>query len=348
MAVAAEDRADHAGVALAPRIGAQLIDVLLPPRDLRRAVALVGEGGEDQPVDALGLRLRVRRRRGCRRTTCRKNASFAGRSPARRRATAASRSSTPLAMSELFAGTAGMAIAVMVHGPHVVAVTGEHIHQRIFALAGHGQVVAASAPTFDEPCTRNSTGSGGSPAAGAPRRFRHMLSFTSPFWPNIRWLQILAGRGAPACACAGAMPETRPGADAETRARDQGASCDGMIGHDALPMRFNGRLSSKPRMGSFPAGARIAVRTASAGGVWPNIAQRRTIKRMLPPSRRHTTSASGAGSRWRPIPTSPALRHMERRNQGMPANASCQCGLGFEVATRAFRLFVGNSNPPYK
>jgi len=39
------------------RIGAQRLDVLLPPLDLRGAFALVGEGGEYQPVDVLGLRL---------------------------------------------------------------------------------------------------------------------------------------------------------------------------------------------------------------------------------------------------------------------------------------------------
>ena len=59
MAVTGEDRADHGGVALTPRIGAQFGDVLLPALDLLRALALVGEGGEDEPVDALGLRLGV-------------------------------------------------------------------------------------------------------------------------------------------------------------------------------------------------------------------------------------------------------------------------------------------------
>ena len=58
MAVAGEDRADHGGVALAARVGAQFLDALAPPRDLGGALALVGEGGQHQPVDALRLDLR--------------------------------------------------------------------------------------------------------------------------------------------------------------------------------------------------------------------------------------------------------------------------------------------------
>src|SRR5450756_914317 len=59
VAVAGEDRADHRGVALAAGIGAQFVNSFAPPFDLRRAIALVGEGAQDQPADTLWLRLRV-------------------------------------------------------------------------------------------------------------------------------------------------------------------------------------------------------------------------------------------------------------------------------------------------
>ncbi len=42
------------------------------------------------------------------------------------------------------AGAAGTAVTVVIHGPHVIAVTREHVHERIFALAGHGEVVAGA------------------------------------------------------------------------------------------------------------------------------------------------------------------------------------------------------------
>jgi hypothetical protein len=58
MAVAGEDRADHRGVALSPRVGTEFVDSFAPPRDLFRAFALVGEGGQNEPVDARRLRLR--------------------------------------------------------------------------------------------------------------------------------------------------------------------------------------------------------------------------------------------------------------------------------------------------
>ena len=57
MAVAGEDRADHRRVALPARVGAQFVDARPPPRDLGRAVALVGEGRQISR-STLGLRLR--------------------------------------------------------------------------------------------------------------------------------------------------------------------------------------------------------------------------------------------------------------------------------------------------
>src|SRR5262245_45208892 len=54
---------------------------------------------------------------------------------------------------------------------------------------------------FDEPCTSNRTGSGGSPALGSPMRLRQRLSATSPFLAQYSLLQI-----APDAAACGAAP----------------------------------------------------------------------------------------------------------------------------------------------
>src|ERR1700710_1971881 len=42
----------------------------------------------------------------------------------------------------------------------------------------------------DEPCTKNSSGSGGSPAFGAPRRLRYIHNGTLPFFAQYSLLQI--------------------------------------------------------------------------------------------------------------------------------------------------------------
>src|SRR5258708_37179089 len=44
---------------------------------------------------------------------------------------------------------------------------------------------------FDDPCTRNRTGSGASPALGAPARLRNIFSETLPFLAQYSLLQIL-------------------------------------------------------------------------------------------------------------------------------------------------------------
>ena len=41
----------------------------------------------------------------------------------------------------IVARTSGIAVAVVIHGPHVIAVAGEHVHQRIFAVARHSEVI---------------------------------------------------------------------------------------------------------------------------------------------------------------------------------------------------------------
>src|SRR3954447_24055745 len=54
---------------------------------------------------------------------------------------------------------------------------------------------------FEEPCTRNSKGRGGSPGFGAPTRLRQRLSETSPFLAQYSALQI-----GPSSACVTPVP----------------------------------------------------------------------------------------------------------------------------------------------
>src|SRR6266508_1325569 len=68
---------------------------------------------------------------------------------------------------------------------------------------------------FDEPCTRNRIGSGGSPGFGAPARLRQRLSFTLPLFAQYSALQIgpsaACAVAAPVvCACAEARPDVKP------------------------------------------------------------------------------------------------------------------------------------------
>src|SRR4051812_15814725 len=143
MTVAREDRADHREIALSPRVVAVTVRHSVAPRDLRRARALVGEGRQDQPVDVLGRDLRV----------------GAGANRARRRAVhvqlllacflhqgrdGRGQISQAARNVGIVAGRAGAAVAVVVHGPDIEAVAGEHVHERILPLAGHAQVIAGA------------------------------------------------------------------------------------------------------------------------------------------------------------------------------------------------------------
>src|SRR3954470_4659355 len=65
----------------------------------------------------------------------------------------------------------------------------------------------------DEPCTKNSTGRGDSPALGAPRRLRNIHSGTSPFLAQYSLLQMSPlsdGAGFGFCAAAPVKPATTP------------------------------------------------------------------------------------------------------------------------------------------
>src|SRR5258708_7024298 len=66
---------------------------------------------------------------------------------------------------------------------------------------------------MDEPCTRNSTGRGGSPACGRPARLRKRLSETSPFFAQYSELQIgpdAAGWTAAETGAPASRPSPRP------------------------------------------------------------------------------------------------------------------------------------------
>ena len=139
------------------RIVAVALGHRVAPRDLGRAGALVGEGREDQPVDALRRGLRI----------------GAGADRARRGAV-----HVQLLLSGLLhhhrhrglqvldaardvgivAGRARAAVAVMIHRPDVEAVARQDVHHRVLALAGNPRGRSCEREEFDEPCTRNSTG----------------------------------------------------------------------------------------------------------------------------------------------------------------------------------------------
>jgi len=57
MSVAGEDRPDHGGVALASRVGAQLLDPRSASFDFRRTFPFVRESGENEPIDPIRFTL---------------------------------------------------------------------------------------------------------------------------------------------------------------------------------------------------------------------------------------------------------------------------------------------------
>ena len=138
--VAREDRADHAGVAFAARIGAQRVEIFAAASDFLGAIAFIGESRQRQPAYALGGRLREGR----------------GANAPRRRAV-----EIGLLLSGFFryhrhrgfeildaAGDVGtvarrtrIAVAVVIHGPDVVTGTRQHVHEGVFAFARNREVI---------------------------------------------------------------------------------------------------------------------------------------------------------------------------------------------------------------
>src|SRR5262249_54733908 len=140
VAVAGEDRADHGRVALAAAMVAGELDLPRAIADLRRAGAFVGESGPHPPGDPLGLALR--RRGGA-------DGTGGGAVEMHLRLSGLPRHHRHRGFEVLdatghvgiVAGTAGIAVAVVVHGPHVVAVAREYVHERVLALARHGEII---------------------------------------------------------------------------------------------------------------------------------------------------------------------------------------------------------------
>src|SRR5229473_1857865 len=130
---------------------------------------------------------------------------------------------------------------------------------------------------FEEPCTRNRSGSGGSPALGAPTRLRQRLSATSPFLAQYSALQIApslacAAPAAEICACA-VKADTSPAPTPRLaplrmarRARAWSAELSVMASSDSRRDRAADRILGRGR-GS----ARDLIRspkTAKAAGGW--------------------------------------------------------------------------------
>jgi hypothetical protein len=134
---------DHTGVAFPPRAGAQHVEVLSPPFNLGRPVALVGEGGEDEPIHPLGFALGERSGTdGTRRLA--KEMEFRTAGLAQQNGHCRLEVLDPTRYIGIVVRASRVAITVMIHGPDVEAVSGKDVHQRIFGAAGNVQIVTGS------------------------------------------------------------------------------------------------------------------------------------------------------------------------------------------------------------
>ena len=137
--VAGGDRPDHVAIALAHVVRAVIIELLGALGQGRRSLALVGEGGEHQPIDALG------RDHGIGPGTQRSGglAEEMEFLP-----TGLARDDFDRGLEVLHAagdigisgGAARLAVILVIHGPAVETVTGELVHDGIFAVARHFDV----------------------------------------------------------------------------------------------------------------------------------------------------------------------------------------------------------------
>ena len=114
----------------------------------------------------------------------------------------------------IVAGAAGAAVAVVVHGPHVVAVAREHVHERIFALARHGEVVGRArgvggAVHQEQDRQRRLAGARRADAL-APEVELHAALVRPVVGAPDRAVGGLAAAAPVVCACAEARPDTRP------------------------------------------------------------------------------------------------------------------------------------------
>ncbi len=137
--VAGGDRTDHVAIAFAHIVRAEILQLFGALCQGRRSLALVGERGKYQPVDALGghhgIGAGAQRARGFAEEMEFLPAGFAGNDFNRRLQILDAAGDVGIAGS-----TPGLAVIFVIHGPAVEAIAGEFIHHRIFAMAGHVEV----------------------------------------------------------------------------------------------------------------------------------------------------------------------------------------------------------------
>ena len=137
--VAGGDRADHLAVALAHVVRAEIGQLLGAFCQRRRAFALIGEGGEYQPVAALrrdhGIGAGAQRAGGFAEEMEFLLAGLAGDDFGRGFEILSAAGDIGIAR-----GAAGLAVVLMVHGPAIEAIGSERIHHGPFALARHVQI----------------------------------------------------------------------------------------------------------------------------------------------------------------------------------------------------------------
>ena len=137
--VAGRDRADHVAVALAHVVGAEIVKLLGPLGQGRRTLALVGEGGEHQAIDAPG-------RHHGKGAGAQRAGGFAYEVQLLLPGLAGNQFDRNLQILDaagdigIAGGAAGLAVILVIHGPAVEAVAGEFVHRGIFAFAGDVEI----------------------------------------------------------------------------------------------------------------------------------------------------------------------------------------------------------------
>ena len=235
-----EDGADHIGVALAARIGAQFSDLVAPPLDFRRAFTFVSGSGEHQAVDVLRHILReLRRADAARGFTEEVKLAAPGLGQQHRHSRLEVLDTT--GDIGVVAGTAGIAEAVMIHGPDVEAGASELVHERI-VLARHLEVITGTrrqrrAVHQEQHRQRGRAGSWRADTLAPQVEFH--IAFVGPVFTapdfggcGLRRRSLRVGRRHSRNQ-ARARNQTR--AEAEAGALDDAAACNHLVGHSVLP-----------------------------------------------------------------------------------------------------------------
>src|SRR5262249_7419113 len=220
----------------------------------------------------------------------------------------------------IVARTAGIAIAVVVHGPHVVAVARKYVHERVFALARHREVVGrpcgVRGAVHQEQKRKRRLARFGRADALAPEVECNITLFGPVFRAPDRPVARLRrphGRGLRLCG------ESRhePSPDAEACSLEDGAARERVIGrqrafrHGILRFAARARCRSHSRASRGSACDLIrSPETAKAAGGWaePHTGTRPTCRRASPRARarvllvvaghRLETPARGAVAAW--------------------------------------------------